>query len=106
MEATAPPFGFKKAIRFFVGAAFLLEFEPSGTVRAWGANFYDQINVPADLSNVVAISAGTHHGLALKQDGTLAAWGANDYGIATVPDGLADVAAIAAGNTHNLALKR
>jgi hypothetical protein len=36
-----------------------------GTVVAWGDDSYGQTNVPAGLSSVVAIAAGTYHSLAL-----------------------------------------
>jgi hypothetical protein len=39
-----------------------------GTVVAWGWNNYGQCNVPAGLSNVVAVAAGGYHSLALKVD--------------------------------------
>ncbi len=69
-----------------------------GTVYAWGSNLYrrgapqsssgtlttftavqDTIasNTPSD---VVAISAGTYHSIALRVDGSLLVWGANLYG--------------------------
>ena len=34
-----------------------------------------QSDVPAGLSNVVAVAAGGQHSLALKADGTVVAWG-------------------------------
>ena len=77
----------------------------NGTIVAWGYNNYGQTNVPAGLSNVVAIAAGGDHSLALKSDGTVVAWGAGakldlstgaDYGQAMVPS-LSGVSAIAAG---------
>ena len=37
---------------------------------AWGDNSNGQTNVPAGLSNVVALGAGDHHNCALKADGT------------------------------------
>jgi len=40
-----------------------------------GDNTWNQTNVPAGLSNVVAIAAGGYHSLALKQNGTVAVWG-------------------------------
>jgi formylglycine-generating enzyme required for sulfatase activity len=76
-----------------------------GTVVAWGDDGDHQIEVPAGLSGVTAISAGDSHNLALKEDGTVVAWGDNRYGQASVPAGLSGVTAIAAGGWHSLALK-
>jgi len=40
-------------------------------LHAWGGdNYYGELNVPAGLSNVVAIAAGSSHNLVLRQDGT------------------------------------
>lgn len=77
----------------------------TGTVVAWGDNRYGQINVPAGLNNVIAISAGEWHNLALKADGTLVAWGVNNAGQRDIPQDLTNVVAIAAGGYHNLAVK-
>ena len=76
-----------------------------GTVVAWGGNSEGQTTVPAGLSGVVAIAAGTFHTVALKQDGTVVAWGYNDSGQTKVPAGLSGVVAIAAGRYHTVALK-
>jgi hypothetical protein len=62
-------------------------------------------NIPAGLTNVVAIAAGEGHSLALKADGTVVSWGADSsYGLTNVPAGLTNVVAIAAGVWHSLAL--
>jgi hypothetical protein len=57
------------------------------------------------VTNVVAISGGGFHSLALRHDGTVAVWGSNSDGQAHSLDGLTDVIAIAAGRFHSLALK-
>jgi hypothetical protein len=69
--------------------------------------------VPNGLTNVLEVSGGYYHSLALKSDGTVLAWGAgtNDtgatplWGQAIVPVGLSNVTAVAAGAFHSLALK-
>ncbi len=65
------------------------------------------LSVPAGLSGVIAISAGTYHALALKSDGTVVSWSWSQYGVGrtNVPAGLTGVIAVAAGQNHSLALK-
>jgi hypothetical protein len=75
--------------------------ETIGLVSAWGDNNFGQTNIPAGLSNVVAIAGGAERSLALKRDGTVVMWGLGG----TSPGGLNNVGAIAAGIDHNLALK-
>jgi len=77
-----------------------------GLVVAWGDNTYSQTNVPAGLSNVVAVAAGEYHSLALKQDGTVVAWGWNSSGQCNIPAGLSNVVAVEGGGRHSLALKQ
>ncbi len=83
---------------------------PGKQVIAWGANHFDygQTRVPAGLSEVMTLSAGGFHTVALKQDGSVVAWGASyyDYGQTRVPAGLSGVVAIAAGGYHTVALKQ
>ena len=85
--------------------------QASGTVVGWGNNDFGQLDIPASLSGVMAISAGTLHSLALKADGTVVGWGDNSEGQATPPAGLTGVTAISAGggfdllDGHSLALK-
>ena len=69
----------------------------AGTVVAWGGNSQGPATVPAGLTDVVAVSGGGFHTLALKSDATVVAWGWNIYGQASVPAGLTDVTAISAG---------
>ncbi|MEI6395747.1 MAG: immunoglobulin domain-containing protein [Verrucomicrobiota bacterium] len=76
-----------------------------GTTLAWGDNAYGQTNIPAGLTNVVAIAGGGGHSLALRADGTVAAWGYNGDGRTNVPAGLTSVVAVAGGYYHSLALR-
>ena len=79
--------------------------------------------MPAGLSNVVAVSAGYGHSLALRRDGTVIGWGNNWLGGATgtptvafphhttgavmvAGQVLSNVVAISAGNDFSLGLKR
>lgn len=74
------------------------------SVFAWGDGDFGATNVPAWLTNVIAVSFGGDHALVLKGDGTMTAWGDNNSGQAQVPAGLSNVVAIAAGGSYNLAL--
>ncbi len=78
-----------------------------GTARTWGSRCYLQSrpDVPADLTNAIAVSAGPDHNLALRSDGTVTAWGSGWEGITNVPPDLSNVVAIAAGWLNNLAVK-
>ena len=109
-----------------------------GKVWSWGANSNGQLGdgtkeskpLPVQviapegvgaLKNVVALSAGTYHSLALLADGTVWVWGDNSHGqlgISSTPfsytpvqvgsaEGgyLTDVTAISAGDQFSLALK-
>ncbi len=74
------------------------------SVVAWGDNWQGQTDVPADLTNVLAVAGGGYHSLALKENGTVVAWGYDDYGQTDVPADLTNAVAIAAGGNHSLAL--
>jgi len=75
-------------------------------VEAWGYNDFGQCNVPAGLTDVLAVAAGDDFSLALKSDHTVVAWGNNDIGQCNVPVGLTNVLAISASQQRfALALK-
>ena len=76
-----------------------------GYVATWGNNGSSQTNVPATVSNVLAVAGGDSHSLALTVAGKVVAWGGNTYGQASVPVGLSNVLAVAAGRAHSLVLK-
>jgi alpha-tubulin suppressor-like RCC1 family protein len=53
-----------------------LALKADGTVVAWGRNDFGECDVPADLTDVIAIAAaGGGTSLALKADGTVISWG-------------------------------
>ena len=114
-------------INIALGKYHSLALKSDGMVWAWGANYLGQLGdgtttdslVPkqissSSLSEVIAITAGYYHNLALKSDGMVWSWGRNDSG--QLGDGtttnslvpkqvLSGVIAIAAGTDFSLALK-
>ena len=113
------------------GTSHPLVLTSDGIVLAWGNNncgqlgrgttggYFDSPAQTIDISNIVAVSGGLGHSLALKSDGSVWAWGANEvgqlgYGVsgsATDKDrpvkvlNLDNVIAVAGGYNHSLALK-
>ena len=47
--------------------------------KFFNTNINGQYNIPegVELTNVIAISAGLYHSIALKNDGTVVTWGNN-----------------------------
>jgi hypothetical protein len=80
-----------------------LALKNDGAIVSWGNNARGQTNLPAGLSNVVALSTGRYHSLAALRDGTVVAWGENAFGASDVPSGLTNVVAVAAGGGINYA---
>jgi alpha-tubulin suppressor-like RCC1 family protein len=94
----------------------------NGTVVGWGCQSSTdagQCKPPIGLTNVLSVTGGNFHTLALVGDGTVVAWGCGtiavsgpsgppvntDVGQCRVPTGLSHVVAIAAGDDFGLALK-
>jgi alpha-tubulin suppressor-like RCC1 family protein len=73
-------------------------------VWAWGDNSLGQCDVPSDLTNAIAISAGGDHAIALRADGSVIGWGAYHHGQTNDPS-FSDVIAVSAGAGFNLALR-
>jgi len=110
------------------GFGHMLALKTDGTVWTWGCNTYGQVGngkigtsnnrIPAQVKNltdVISISAGYRHSLALKSDGTVWAWGHNAFG--ELGDGsqndnptpsqiqtLKNIRAVSAGFDYSLAL--
>jgi alpha-tubulin suppressor-like RCC1 family protein len=99
-----------------------------GSVWGWGSNSHGQLGINAkedyvkvpikihDLDQVVSVSAGVFHTLALKDDGSVWTWGPNWYGqlgngsynerkSPSIVENLTSVKEVAAGFFHSLALK-
>lgn len=74
-------------------------------VMTWGSASDGKALLPAGMEDVVDLSAGGGHSLALKSDGTVLAWGADADGQTDVPYGLSGVTAVEAGDRHSLVLK-
>lgn len=73
----------------------------SSAVVTWNNGLPDQrSNVPANLTNAIAIAAADAFDVALNADGTVVAWGAG-----SVPYYATNVVAIAAGSAHVLGLR-
>ena len=112
------------------GRNHILALKADGTLSSWGSNSSGQLGDPSagsvratpgpvpGLSDVVAISGGGQHSLALKRNGTVWSFGQNTYGAlgdGTSTDrnapvqvsqatGLPSVVAIAAGVEYSVAL--
>lgn len=76
----------------------------NGTVVTWrGSRPEDE--PPAGLNDVVAISGGHAHALAVRGDGTVVALGTAGWNETSIPAGLANVVAVAAGWGTSAALR-
>ncbi len=93
----------------------------NGQVIAWGENNYGQTTIPTILgtnipvtpnaptnsqtpisSQIVQISTGAYHTMALRRNGTVVAWGCNASGQCNIPSSLNNILQIAAGAYHSL----
>src|SRR5690625_7387477 len=83
-------------------SAALLE---SGSVIAWGTDVDGSTVVPEDLTNVIALAAGSFHNLALRVDGTGVGWGSDFFAQASPPSGLNNVVSFAEGSHHTLSCR-
>jgi len=77
-------------------------------VVAWGDDNWNQIDIPNNVAtaNIVQVSAGWEHSLALGVDGTVYAWGAPYDHQTSVPNGLTGQAQIAATGWFNVTMPK
>ena len=103
---------FRFAVLLYIGACVAsradahLEFTVSGTLIAWGNDYYGLVSsMPRDLTNVVKVSVGSGAAAALRDDGTVAVWGFGGNPFSRLGSVLTDVIDIDAGNKQVLALR-
>jgi alpha-tubulin suppressor-like RCC1 family protein len=82
-------------IALSVDDAFGFALRADGTLAPWGDTITND--------NLIAISAGSGHRLALTTGNELLAWGNNYYGQRNVPAAATNVVMFAAGGDHNVA---
>jgi len=94
---------FSNAVAIAAGAYWgqyvYLGLKSDGTIAGWG------VDTSAGSNNVVAVSAGYRHGLALASNGIVTGYGDDSYGETDTPGGLSNVVAVAAGGDYSVALK-
>jgi alpha-tubulin suppressor-like RCC1 family protein len=60
----------------------------TGSITAWGYDYYGDVSGAPTGADFIAIAAGTHTGYALRADGSIAAWGWDNYGqVSDTPTG-------------------
>ena len=101
--ALAPFPGLGQCTQTAAGYLHTLALREDGILVAWGRNYEQQCEVPADLYQYVA--AGYFHSVAITTNGAVKAWGWNYYGQCNVPSDLGPCTAVSAGNGHTVALR-
>jgi len=121
--------GLSDVIAVSAGSWHTMALRSDGTVWAWGSNIFGQLGQPLTtysrstpvqvrgLIDIIAISAGGQHNVALRNDGTVWAWGNNTAGqlgyrtiVGNRPapaqvQGLSGITAIDGGSSHTIALQ-
>jgi alpha-tubulin suppressor-like RCC1 family protein len=123
-----------EVVQVEAGSFHTLALKSNGTVWGWGVNTSGQLgdgsvadrSVPVQVgigvpgfTNIIAVSAGDNHSLALKSDGSVWVWGSNEYGqigngtTSMIPQRspvqnttLSGITQIAAGIFHSMALNK
>ncbi len=74
-------------------------------IVGWGMSPFGVFDVPSSATNIVALSGGDIHALALRADGTVVGWGDDRDGQIDIPAGLNDAVAVAADGAFSLAVR-
>jgi alpha-tubulin suppressor-like RCC1 family protein len=97
----APPNYFNDVVAIAAGEMHYLALKKGGTVLVWGEKRYGALNMPEDLSHVVAVVAACgNNSLALKEDGTMVGWGQS----IKIPHGLSNIVAISSSPESRLGI--
>jgi len=102
-----PPFVVSNAVSVGAGINFAMALKSDGRVVMWGSPVTLVTNVPASLTNAMAIACNggdqsIGYALALRSNGIVTGWGPSV--ITNIPPGLSNVIAIAAGSSQGVAL--
>lgn len=90
--------------RLATSSQSVLAVKKDGAVIAWGQD--QNLQIPPNVKDVVAVAAGTGHSLALTKDGKVLAWGYNDAHQCDVPADLRDAVDICIVGSSSLALDK
>ncbi len=117
------------AVDIDAGQFHSMALKSDGTVWTWGENYYGELGIGSrygeeltpvqviNISDIIKITAGANHCLALSSNGGVYAWGlnnSNQLGVRTSDwckarpvhvNGLSNAIAITAGSEHSMALK-
>lgn len=120
--------GLDNIVQIYAATNYSLALRSDGAVFAWGSNLDGRLGVGDDaptsrnavqvnnLNNIIQISAGDDHALALRDDGSVFGWGNNEF--SQIGDGtttnrlspvkinsLNNIKQVSAGGIHSLALR-
>ena len=106
VNAPAAPVGLTGVVDVSIGGAGQsIALKNDGTLVGWGQSGDGQLDFPAGLTDVVALSSNMYHSIALRANGTVVTWGHVNSFQGPTPTDLNDIVAVAAGSEHFLALR-